>query len=112
MTPAHGAVRVLLFLRAADAQAIERGYHRISADLAGTPGLLGNELLRDVHESQCYVVLSMWESRDAFTAWEQGSTHRGSTAPLRAYQDVPSGRPFGVYEVAGRHDQGSVDASA
>jgi heme-degrading monooxygenase HmoA len=99
MNPRTGGVRVLLFLRAADVAAVERGYHQISAELNGTPGLLRNELLRDLADPEHFVVLSEWESREAFGTWERGSTHRGTTAPLRGYQDGGSGRPFGVYEV-------------
>jgi heme-degrading monooxygenase HmoA len=96
----RSGVRVLLFLRTEDAVAVERGYHQISAALHGTPGLLRNELLRDLQDPRRFVVISEWESPEAFRSWEQGSTHRGTTAPLRQFQDQGRDRPFGVYEVA------------
>jgi heme-degrading monooxygenase HmoA len=93
--------RVLLYCRAPqeDPAPVERAYHEISGALLGTPGLLRNELLRDVFEPDRFVVLSEWESLAAFREWESGSAHRGTTSPLRQYQDRSVGRPFGLYEV-------------
>ncbi|MGH3645683.1 MAG: antibiotic biosynthesis monooxygenase family protein [Micromonosporaceae bacterium] len=98
-------VRVLVYAAAPDAEpdAVDRAYHRISESLAGTPGLLGNELMRSLTGteagSDAYIVMSEWESMAAFRAWEEGPNHRGTTAPLRPYQDSRRGSPFGLYEV-------------
>jgi heme-degrading monooxygenase HmoA len=101
MTYDATGARVLLYCRApeGDGEPIEEAYHQISADLHGTAGLLRNELLRDVLEPDAFVVLSEWESLDAFHAWESGPDHRDTTAPLRGYQDRSRERPFGLYEV-------------
>ena len=94
--------RVMLYCRApeGDPQPVEAAYHTISAALAGTTGLLRNELLRDAMDADRFMVLSEWESLDAFRAWESGAGHRDTTAPLRPYQDRDGGLPFGLYEVA------------
>ncbi|MGC5021004.1 antibiotic biosynthesis monooxygenase family protein [Micromonospora sp. DT47] len=101
---APGAARVRVLIHAAapptEQGAVEEAYHRISADLAGTPGLLGNELLRLADDPGRFVVMSEWESLAAFRSWEAGASHRGTTAPLRRYQGPPLDRPFGIYEVA------------
>lgn len=92
----------MLFCRAAeesDGRQIVDAYHEISRALAGTDGLLRNELLRDVLDPANFVVLSEWESLDAFRTWESGAEHRAVTSPLRPYQDPSRGRPFGLYEV-------------
>jgi heme-degrading monooxygenase HmoA len=94
-----GEVRVLLFHRAENAEAIEAAYHEASARLAGVPGLTGNELLRSVPDSAEFVVVSSWRDFAAFQEWERGEAHKDQTAPLRPYRDVASGRPFGVYNV-------------
>ncbi|MCW2691169.1 MAG: hypothetical protein JWR37_6059 [Mycobacterium sp.] len=99
MSTQRGGVRVLLFLRASDPDDVRDRYHQISADLSGTAGLLRNELLRDTFDPARFIVLSEWEDRDAFGAWERGSSHRGTTAPLRDFQDASLERPFGIYEV-------------
>lgn len=101
MTVQSVRARVLLYCRAPedDATPIEMAYNQISAGLQGTAGLLRNELLRNVLEPDSFVVLSEWESLDAFRSWESGADHRGSTSPLRPYQDRSMGMPFGLYEV-------------
>ncbi|GAA1858979.1 antibiotic biosynthesis monooxygenase family protein [Asanoa iriomotensis] len=92
-------VRVLLYAVAPDGEAVTATYHRVSTELAGTAGLLGNELLRSVYEPERFIVISEWESLDAFRAWERGSAHRATTAPLRDFHDTSRGSAFGLYEV-------------
>lgn len=99
-----GRVRVLLYLRAepdgdGDSSGVTDAYHRISKDLAGTPGLVGNELLRELSDPGAFAVLSEWESVSAFQTWESGSAHRGTTSPLRPYQDRRRPSPFALYRV-------------
>jgi heme-degrading monooxygenase HmoA len=94
-------IRVLVYVAAPPTapDAVSRAYHRISAELAVTPGLIGNELMRSAAEPTGYVVMSEWANMAAFRAWEEGPGHRGVTAPLRRYQDERRGSPFGLYEV-------------
>ncbi|MEU8523362.1 antibiotic biosynthesis monooxygenase [Streptomyces sp. NPDC048577] len=101
MSGAAGGVRVMLHLRPAPGEdaAVAEAYHRISKDLDGTPGLLGNELLRVITDEGAYAVLSEWESMAAFRDWEAGSAHRGTTSPLRPYQDTERPSPFSLFEV-------------
>jgi heme oxygenase (mycobilin-producing) len=77
-----------------DAGAVERAYDQISGDLAGTPGLLGNELLRRTDDPRRVMVMSEWESLAGFQKWEQGAGHRAATSPLRPYADR-----YEIYEV-------------
>jgi heme oxygenase (mycobilin-producing) len=97
----EGRVHVLLYARSPQdrPEAVEEAYHEISRSLSGTPGLLGNRLLRDLGGDGAFVVISEWRDVEAFRTWEQGANHRGTTAPLRPYQDQGRGRAFGVYEV-------------
>ncbi|GIF07072.1 antibiotic biosynthesis monooxygenase family protein [Actinoplanes siamensis] len=92
-----GEVRVLLFHMASGPERIAAAYHEVSRRLAGTPGLLGNELMCSVLDPTEFVVISTWTDLSAFQKWEQGEAHRDDTAPLRPYRQ--SGRAFGVYEV-------------
>jgi heme-degrading monooxygenase HmoA len=96
-----GRVRVLVYAVAPESgdAAVEEAYHRISRELRGTPGLLGNELLRSLRDPRGFVVMSSWESLDAFGAWEAGSAHRSATAPLRPLQDGARPVRFDLYEV-------------
>jgi heme-degrading monooxygenase HmoA len=95
------SVRVLIYA-VADRDGVERAYHEISTALRGTPGLLGNELLEEFGGGG-FAVMSEWASRAAFQQWERGAAHRDVTAPLRPYQDISRGRPFGLYEVIARY---------
>lgn len=79
-------------IRPGDEAAFERDFAAMSARMAGTPGLIRDELLRhstgdDVMRGAepepdvggtGYVLLSEWESREAFLAWERGSRHMRS----------------------------------
>ncbi|MBV9312255.1 MAG: antibiotic biosynthesis monooxygenase [Pseudonocardia sp.] len=98
-----GEVRVLLYHRTSDTDGLTMGYREVSRRLAGVPGQLGNELMRNVHDPDVFVVSSRWSSLAAFDAWEQGADHRESTADLRPYRDVANGMPFGVFVVVGTH---------
>jgi heme oxygenase (mycobilin-producing) len=97
-------VAVLLFAVAADGpDAVTGAYHTISQSLAGTPGLLGNTLLEMVDPPGRYVVMSQWESLEAFRQWEEGADHRQLTAPLRPYHDRSMGGGYGIYRVAAEY---------
>jgi heme oxygenase (mycobilin-producing) len=99
-----GRVQVLLFAAAPDTPvAVHEAYHHISRQLAGTPGLLHNTLLEKADTSGSFVVVSEWESLEAFRSWEEGPEHRGVTAPLRPYHDRGMGVAFGVYQVAAEY---------
>lgn len=78
---------------------IEKAYREISADLAGTPGLLGNELLHSLTDPDVFVVLSEWRSLEAFAGWDKGPDHKGQTSPLRPYQDQTRDKPWEILEV-------------
>jgi heme oxygenase (mycobilin-producing) len=92
-------VRVLLFHEASDPSALTAAYHAVSADLAGTPGLLSNELLTSVHDPSWVLVMSEWQDQESFDAWETGVAHKGQTAPLRQWRDTRMPRPFGIFQV-------------
>ncbi|HKN55907.1 MAG TPA: antibiotic biosynthesis monooxygenase family protein [Amycolatopsis sp.] len=99
-----GLVRVLLYNLADDEAGIEAAYHKVSTELARVPGLLGNELLRSVHNPRAFLVLSTWRDRAAFDGWEQGTAHKGDTAPLRPYRDVANPNVLGIFERLAVHD--------
>jgi heme oxygenase (mycobilin-producing) len=94
-----GQVRVLVYHAAADDAAIGEAYHQVSRAMAHVPGMLGNELLRSLHNPTCFVVVSRWAGIDAFQQWEQGPDHLDITAPLRPFRDPRMTTPFGIYRV-------------
>lgn len=103
--PQAGA-RVLVFYRAPeeDPGAVERTYHAVSGEMLGTPGMLGNQLMKDLTDPGGYVVASDWLDMAAFSTWDKSVAHR-RTSPLDRFQDADPGRRklFGIYEVVGRY---------
>lgn len=63
----------------------EGAYSRVTEAVKGTPGHIRDELLRDRDRPGHYVLLSEWESADAFRAWEDAPIHRELTTPMRPY---------------------------
>lgn len=96
------AVRVLLYVTDPDRApgSVEAAYHAVSRALEGTPGLVGNTLLRALDDPQAFAILSEWADLRAFRTWENGSEHRGTTASLRPLQDSSRNEAFRIYEVA------------
>ncbi|MEU7024553.1 antibiotic biosynthesis monooxygenase [Streptomyces sp. NPDC046203] len=102
MTP--GAVEVVLYHLCDGPDEVTAAYHETSRRMAGTPGLLGNELLHALGDPRSYVVVSRWSSWESFTAWEGGAGHKEQTAPLRPFRDTTRDRPFEIYrELASYH---------
>ena len=95
------SVRVMVRaqVRQADAVAFEAAFAEVTRKVRGTPGHLGDELLRG-DEPGSYILLSEWESREAFLAWEDAPIHRQTTTPMRPYWGGPVTRT--IYDVAVR----------
>lgn len=100
-----GKVRVLVFVSSPEASGaeVEDAYHQVSRDLLGVPGLVGNQLMRSLHDLRQFVVMSEWEDLAAFSSWEQGSRHKDVTAPLRPLQDPERKPPFAIYNVTAEY---------
>ncbi|MEV5830546.1 antibiotic biosynthesis monooxygenase [Spirillospora sp. NPDC052242] len=81
---ATGRVRVLVWHRPGErADELAAQYHRISRAMAGTPGLLGNELWKC---GDLRVVMSEWADADAFDRWARDAEQHRVTASLREYR--------------------------
>lgn len=65
----------------------EAAYAQVTAAVKGTPGHVHDELLSQQGRPGRYILLSEWESVDAFIAWEDAPIHREITVPMR-----PTGR--------------------
>lgn len=91
------------------AEAFEERFRTRAGLVDGMPGFLRNVVLRPSAPGQPYVVLTFWESREAFEAWtssdefKQGHA-RSSTLPREAF--LPGGA-LEVHEVI----QDSADRS-
>jgi heme-degrading monooxygenase HmoA len=65
--------------------AFEAAFARVTAAVKGTAGHIRDELLRDRDRPGRYVLLSEWESVEAFRAWEDAPIHRELTTPMRPF---------------------------
>jgi heme-degrading monooxygenase HmoA len=87
------AARVMVFakINRGDEEAFEAAYAQVTANVRGTEGHIGDELLRrreppdDEDGPRTYVLLSEWESKDAFLAWEDAPVHTEKRNPMTPY---------------------------
>lgn len=87
------AARVMVFAKIDrdDEEAFEAAYAQVTSTVKGTPGHIGDELLRrneppdPEDEPRSYVLLSEWESRQAFLAWEDAPVHTEKRNPMTPY---------------------------
>jgi heme-degrading monooxygenase HmoA len=105
-------IRVMVFaaIQQGNAGAFEAAYRTVTASVKGTPGHIHDELLRDSDRPGHYVLLSEWDSAEAFLAWEDAPVHRQLTTPMRPYWDGPVERT--VFEVAASLDLSPTASSA
>jgi heme-degrading monooxygenase HmoA len=94
--------RVMVFadIREGDEEAFIEAYKGVTAKVKGTPGHIRDELLRQDGRPTAFILLSEWESKEAFLAWENDPIHMQTTTPMRPYW---AGRvERNIYEVAHR----------
>jgi heme-degrading monooxygenase HmoA len=111
--------RVMVFatIDKGNEEAFEKAYAEVTAKVKGTPGHVRDELLRhstgsdvmpgaeavpDPEGTVGYVLLSEWESREAFLSWERDPIHMATTKPMHPFW---AGRVHRhLYDVAHRLD--------
>jgi heme oxygenase (mycobilin-producing) len=87
------AARVMVFakINQGDEDAFEAAYAEVTSKVKGTEGHIADELLRKAEpedpegEPRTYILLSEWESAEAFLAWEDAPIHMNTTTPMRPY---------------------------
>jgi heme-degrading monooxygenase HmoA len=85
--------RMMVFatIKPGEEKAFEEAFKEVTSKVKGTPGHISDELLRDVSEGQDpdeptrYILLSEWESTEAFLAWEDAPIHMQTTTPMRPH---------------------------
>jgi heme-degrading monooxygenase HmoA len=94
------AARVMVFakIKPGEEEKFEEAYKEVTAKVKGTPGHINDELLRDDEDPSAYILLSEWESKEAFLGWEDAPIHMGTTTPMRPYWAGRVERR--IYEVA------------
>ena len=96
--------RVMVFakIRPGEEAKFEAAYQEVTKKVKASAfkGHLRDELLRDDGEPGSYILLSEWESKEAFLAWEDAPIHMQTTTPMRPYWAGRVERR--IYEVAFR----------
>src|SRR5438045_129137 len=90
-------------VKAGREEEFERAWRAIAAQrrlIPGNPGHIQDELLRADGEPGSYILLSEWESKGAFLAWEDAPIHMQTTTPMRPFWAGRVERK--IYEVAFR----------
>jgi heme oxygenase (mycobilin-producing) len=85
--------RVMVFAKIdrGNEEAFEQAYADVTAKVQGTKGHIADELLRraepadDEDGPRTYILLSEWESKEAFLGWEHDPIHMQTTTPMRPY---------------------------
>ncbi|GAP63004.1 hypothetical protein ARMA_1427 [Ardenticatena maritima] len=72
------------------ADAFEERFRRRAGLVDHMPGFIANKVLRPLNEGDPYVVLTFWESLDAFKAWTESEAFqkghaRSGTLPKEAF---------------------------
>jgi heme-degrading monooxygenase HmoA len=63
-----------------NAEAFERAFRQRAGHVDETPGFIRNQVLRPTREGDPYVVLTTWESRQAFEAWTRSESFKKAHA--------------------------------
>ena len=96
--------RVMVFadIREGEEEQFIEAYKGVTAKVKGTKGHIRDELLRQEGAASSFILLSEWESKEDFLAWEDNPVHMATTTPMRPYW---AGRvQRNIYEVAYRLD--------
>ena len=77
-------------VKAEYAEAFEARFRDRARQVDGMPGFVRNEVLRPTTPGQPYVVLTYWDSREAFEAWTASDAFRegharGGSLPREAF---------------------------
>lgn len=56
------------------AEAFERAFRQRAGLVDEAPGFIRNQVLRPMREGEPYVVLTLWESYEAFHAWTESAS--------------------------------------
>lgn len=60
-----------------------------------TSDILSDELARDIHDPDSYILLSQWKSKEAWASWQRSPLHEQQVAPLQRYW---TGQGVRIYE--------------
>ena len=83
------ATHVLVFGRLhnlEDREAFEAAFEQVSRIVVhNAPGVVRDELIRDSDDPHAYIMLSEWESKEAWASWQKAPVHEEQVGGMRQY---------------------------
>lgn len=72
--------------RLEDKEAFEAAFYQVSRTvITNAPGILRDELIHDSDDPYAYIMLSAWENKEAWAAWQQAPVHEEQVGGMRRY---------------------------
>jgi 2-polyprenyl-6-methoxyphenol hydroxylase-like FAD-dependent oxidoreductase/heme-degrading monooxygenase HmoA len=85
--PPHVRIDISTRVEEGDEEAFERAYAKTTATLKGTPGLIREELLKEIGAPR-YHIFAEWESEQDFIRWVDDPSHADQSAALIRWLSV------------------------
>lgn len=72
--------------RLEDKEAFEAAFQQVSRVVVGTTkGIIRDELIHDSGDPSAYIMLSEWESKDAWATWQRAPIHEEQVGSMQQY---------------------------
>ncbi|HVU71040.1 MAG TPA: antibiotic biosynthesis monooxygenase family protein [Ktedonobacteraceae bacterium] len=72
--------------RLEDKAAFEAAFEKVSRTVvSSTPGILRDELISDSADPAAYIMMSIWESKDAWASWQRAPIHEEQVGSMQQY---------------------------
>lgn len=111
------ATYVLIFgklHRLEDKAAFEAAFAKVSRTVvSSTPGILRDELISDSADPSAYIMMSIWESKEAWASWQRAPIHEEQVGSMQQYWQGQGVKIFNtVFVVANSAPDAEVAAIA
>lgn len=72
--------------RLEDKEAFEAAFYQVSRTVIdNAKGILRDELIHDSDDPYAYIMLSEWENKEAWAAWQKAPVHEEQVGGMRRY---------------------------
>lgn len=72
--------------RLEEQEAFEAAFHEVSSTVVNSvKGIIRDELIHDGDDPYTYIMLSEWENKDAWAAWQKAPIHEEQVGGMKKY---------------------------
>jgi heme-degrading monooxygenase HmoA len=72
--------------RLEDKESFEAAFQQVSRTVVSkTKGIIRDELIHDTSDPSAYIMLSVWESKDAWATWQRAPIHEEQVGSMQRY---------------------------